>query len=303
MKSFIIGLLIWYLPEAVWSQEINVVVTFSVLADMVQEVGGNQVKVRMLVGSNGDPHVYEPTPTDSAALAHAELVFVSGLGLEGWMDRLISASGYHGKVVVASNGVETHTLIDHVRENGVKSRNVITTDPHAWTSAANGVIYATNIQAALIAADPAHTAQYQISGDRYLAELRKLDAWARHEIETIPMDKRKIITSHQSFGYLGNAYGIEFRAPIGFSTESEPSAQQVAALIDQIRREQIKAVFIENATDARLVKLVARETGARPGGVLYAEALSKENGPASSYIKMIQYNIKIMKAGMQGDNQ
>ena len=298
------------------AKDLNVVASFTVLADMVHEIGGSHVAVRSLVGPNGDPHVYEPTPADSAALAHADLVFVSGLGLEGWMDRLITASGYKGKIVVASDGVTSRTMIDTDDDDAAKAPDKaagdakaapeaggepagkVITDPHAWNSVANAVIFATNIEKAFETADPADADHFKANGDRYIAELKKLDAWVHQEINEIPAAKRKVITTHDAFGYFGAAYGIEFKAPIGFSTEAEASAQQVAALIDQIRKEGIKAVFIENATDPRLIQQIAKETGAKLGGTLYPEALSKEDGPATSYVKMIRYNVKLLKAGM-----
>lgn len=288
------------------AKDLNVVASFTVLADMVHEIGGSHVTVRTLVGPNGDPHVYEPTPADSAAIAHADLVFVSGLGLEGWMDRLISASGYKGKIVVASDGVNTRTMIDTDDDSakgpdktaGGEPAGKVITDPHAWNSVANAVIFATNIEKAFEAADPADADHFKANGDRYIAELKKLDAWVHQEINEIPPAKRKVITTHDAFGYLGAAYGIEFKAPLGVSTEAEASAQQVAALIDQIRKEGIKAVFIENANDPRLIQQIAKETGAKLGGTLYPEALSAADGPATSYVKMIRYNVKLLKAGM-----
>ncbi len=281
-------------PGAASARDLQVVASFTILADLVHEIGGDAVSVRSLVGPNGDPHVYEPTPTDSAALSHADLVFVSGLGLEGWMDRLITASGTKGRIVVASEGVASRTMTDSDGQDAGKE----VTDPHAWNSVTNAILYATNIERALETADPGNAVRFRANGDRYIGELKALDAWVRQEIGGIPAAKRKIITSHDAFGYLGAAYGIEFRAPVGFSTESEASAQQVAALIEQIRHDGIKAVFLENATDPRLVRQIAKETGAELGGTLYAEALSKEDGPATSYVKMIRYDIMTMKAGM-----
>jgi zinc/manganese transport system substrate-binding protein len=275
------------------ARDLAVVASFTVLADMVEQVGGAHVEVRSLVGRNGDPHMYEPTPADAQALAHADLVFVSGLGLEGWMDRLIAASGYKGRIIVASQGVETRTMAE---EEGGRTR--IITDPHLWNSAANGAAFAATIATALAGADPEHATGYRANGARYAAELRALDGWARAEIAAVPEAKRKLITSHDAFGYLGAAYGIELRAPVGFSTESEPSAEQVASLIEQIRREGIKAVFVENTIDPRLVQQIARETGAKIGGLLYAEALSEPGGPAPSYTAMFRYNITAMKQGM-----
>lgn len=272
--------------------DIDAVASFTVLADIASEIGGTHLHIRSLVGPNGDPHVYEPTPQDAAALSQADLIFVNGLGLEGWIDRLISASGTKGKVVVASDGI----AVRHMSEDG---REI--PDPHAWNSAANGAVYAANIARALIAADPADAADYRANDSRYEAELRALDAWAHREVETIPAGRREVITSHDAFGYMGAAYGIEFRAPIGFSTEAEPSASEVAALIDQIKRDKIKAVFLENSNDPRLVEQIAAATGARLGGTLYAEALSPPGGPAPTYVEMFRYDIETLVAGMRGN--
>jgi len=284
-----LSLAVLSLPAAA-AEKLQVVTSITVLADMVKQVGGDTVEVRSLVGPNGDAHVYEPTPQDAQAVTRAGLVVVNGLELEGWMDRLVAASGSKAKVVVATGGVPTRKMEEDGQE---------ITDPHAWNSAANGAIYAANIAKALAAADPAHAATYQANGAKYEAELKDLDAWARREVATIPAAKRKVITSHDAFGYLGAAYGIEFHAPVGFSTESEASAGDIAKLIDQIKREHIKAVFIENATDPRLVQQVAKASGAQMGGELYAEALSTADGPASTYAKMFQYNISSLVAGMK----
>jgi zinc/manganese transport system substrate-binding protein len=292
MKNWLAGLSLAFAlcgTGAAQAKELNVVASFTVLADMIKQVGGGHVQVRSLVGPNGDPHVYEPTPQDGQALTKADLVFVSGLGLEGWMDRLISASGYKGTIVVASDGIKTRRM----KEDGKQI-----TDPHAWNSAANGVRYAENITAALIKADPEDAADYQANGAKYVAQLRELDAWARQQVATVPAAKRKIITSHDAFSYMGAAYGIEFRAPVGFSTESEASASEVAALIDQIKREKIKAVFLENSNDPRLVQQIASATDAKLGGTLYAEALSKSDGPAPTYAQMFHYNIDLLVKGM-----
>lgn len=274
------------------AKDLKVVASFTVLADMVKQVGGDDVDVRSLVGPNGDPHAYEPTPQDAEALSRADLVFVSGLGLEGWIDRLISASGTKGMIVVATDGIKTR----HMEEDGKQIP-----DPHAWNSAANGVIFARNITAALVKADPQHAADYEANGAKYQSELRALDAWAHEEVARVPAAKRKIITSHDAFGYMGAAYGIEFHAPVGFSTESEASAADVAGLIDQIKREKIKAVFLENSNDPRLVEQIAAATGAKLGGTLYAEALSTSDGPAPTYAKMFRYNIETLVKGMQAN--
>lgn len=284
-----LSLAVLSLPAAA-ADKLQVVTSITVLADIAKQVGGDTVEVRSLVGPNGDAHVYEPTPQDAQAVTKAGLVVVNGLQLEGWMDRLVAASGTKATVVVATEGVPTRRMEEDGQE---------ITDPHAWNSAANGAIYAANIAKALAAADPAHAATYQANGAKYEAELKALDSWARSEVATIPQAKRKVITSHDAFGYLGAAYGIEFHAPVGFSTESEASAGDIAKLIDQIKQEHIKAVFIENATDPRLVQQVAKASGAEMGGELYAEALSTADGPASTYAKMFRYNISLLVAGMK----
>lgn len=276
--------------DAVAAKGLDIVASFTVLGDMVTQIGGAHVHVRSLVGPNGDPHVYEPTPQDAEALSNADLVFVNGLGLEGWMDRLIAASGVKGAVVVASSGID----IRHLTEDGKA-----VPDPHAWNSAANGARYAANIARALIEADPANAADYKMKDGQYEAELRALDSWAHGEVDALPADKRKVITSHDAFGYMGDAYGITFHAPLGFSTEAEASASDIAALIDQIKREHIKAVFLESSIDPRLVEQIAAATGARLGGTLYAEALSPPDGPAPSYAQMFRYNVALLVSAMR----
>lgn len=272
------------------AKQLEAVATFTVLADMVHQVGGDRVHVQSLVGPNGDPHAFEPTPDDARKLKAADIVFVSGLGLEGWMDRLITASGYKGKPVVASQGIQTLRM----EEDGKQ-----VTDPHAWNSAANGVIYVRNITRALSAADPEGAKIYQANGDRYAAELKDLDNYARQQVATVPAGQRKVLTTHDAFGYFGHAYGVKFLAPLGISTESEASAQQVAMLIKQIKAEHVRAYFFENSNDPRLVEQIARATNAQPGGTLYVEALSEPNGPAPTYAAMIRTNVDKLTTAMR----
>jgi zinc/manganese transport system substrate-binding protein len=278
--------------NTVLAKQLEVVASFTVLADMVRQVGGDHVHVRSLVGPNGDPHVYEPTPQDGAALSKADVIVINGLGLEGWMERLISASGGRAPAVIASSGIETRRIEEDGKE---------ITDPHAWNSAANGATYADNIAAALIEADPANAADYRANRAKYGASLRELDIWARQEVASVPAAKRKIITSHAAFGYLAAAYGIEFRAAVGLSTDAEPTAAGVAGLIDQMRREKIKAVFVESSSDPRLVAQVASATHAVLGGTLYAEALSPPLGPAPTYVEMFRYNIASLVKAMRSN--
>ncbi|KOC89946.1 metal ABC transporter substrate-binding protein [Winslowiella iniecta] len=272
------------------AKTVETVASFSVLADIVQQVGGEHVRVRSLVGPNGDPHSFEPTPQDSLALSKAQVVFVSGLGLEGWMDRLVTASGYQGKVVVASKGIDTRQMA----EDGETI-----TDPHGWNSMHNGVVYATNVMNALIAADPDDADYFRQHGAAYISQLNQLDSWAQQTFAAIPETKRKVLTSHDAFGYFGQRYGVRFLAPVGFSTESEASASDVAALIKQLKAEKIHAWFIENQTDPRLVKQIAAATGAQQGGELYPEALSEKDGPAASYIAAFKHNVTAIAGSMK----
>ncbi|WP_213991786.1 metal ABC transporter substrate-binding protein [Sodalis sp. dw_96] len=275
---------------AALAKTVDTVASFSVLADIVKEVGGAHVKVTSLVGPDGDPHSFEPSPKDSQALSRADVVFVSGLGLEGWMGRLVTASGYKGTIITASDGVSTR----HMDEDGKTI-----TDPHAWNSAKNGAIYARNVMNALIMADPEDADYFRQQGDAYIQQLEKLDGWAKGEFAAIPQAKRKVITSHDAFGYFGAEYGVEFLAPVGFSTESEASASDVAGLINQIKQQHIKTYFFENQTDPRLVKQIAAASGAKPGGELYPEALSKADGPAPTYIAAFKHNVETIADSMK----
>ncbi|MCS4090648.1 zinc/manganese transport system substrate-binding protein [Rhizobium sp. BK176] len=268
---------------------LKVVASFTVLADVVRQVGGDRVTVTSLVGPNGDPHEFEPSPSDARNLNAAQVAFVSGEGLEGWMDRLISASGYKGKPVVVSEGITFRTM----DEDGQT-----VTDPHVWNSPVNVKIWVANIEEALAKVAPADAAAFKTNAERYIKTLDGLDAYALSELAKIPEDHRKVLTSHDAFGYFGREYGVKFLAPIGVSTESEASAAEVAKLIEQIKAEHVKTYFFENSNDPRLVRQIAEATGAEPGGELYVEALSDTKGPASSYEKMFRYNVDQLVAAM-----
>ncbi len=251
----------------------------------MKNVGGERVEVATLVGPNGNAHVYAPSPADAKKVAAAKAVFVNGLGFEGWLDRLVKASNTKAPIVVVSKGIKPH-------EPGAPIRITVTIDPHAWQSVANAKIYVDNIRDALIAIDPAGKATYEANAAAYRAKLDALEQEVKETIAKIPADRRAVITSHDSFGYFESAYGIEFIAPQGVSTETEASAKDVAAIITQIRKQKIAAVFLENVTDPRLVKQIASETGAKIGGTLYSDALTDPNGDAPSYIDLIRHNLK-----------
>lgn len=278
------------LAQGVQAKTLNVVASFSILGDITQQIGGDHVKVTTLVGPDGDPHTFEPSPKDSAALSKADVVVVNGLGLEGWLDRLVKASGFKGTLVVASAGVPTHTLV----EDGETI-----TDPHAWNSAANGALYARNVLNGLIKADPEEKVALEAAGKSYITQLTELDSWAKARFQPIPTAKRKVLTSHDAFGYFGRAYGVTFIAPQGLSSESEASAAQVAAIITQIKADGVKTWFMENQLDPRLVKQIASATGAQPGGELYPEALSAKGGVADTYVKAFRHNVDTLVNSMK----
>lgn len=295
---------------------LKVVASFSILGDLVHQVGGEHVALTTLVPADGDAHVFQPTPNDAKSVAAAQLVFVNGLEFEGWMDRLIEASGYKGPVVVASQGVDSIPFEgdedeeghdhahgehaeeghDHAHEEGHDHHGV---DPHAWQSVPNAEIYVRNIAAALEQADPANAAAYKANAEAYEAKLKALDAEIRATVATFPADHRTVVTSHDAFGYFAKTYGLDFVAPEGISTESEASAQDVAKLIDQIRAEHIPAVFMENVTDPRLLEQIASETGAKIGGTVYSDALSGAEGPAATYIDMMKNNIAMFSSALK----
>jgi len=288
--GLILALALGLVAQGAMAKTVNVVASFSILGDITQQIGGDHVKVTTLVGPDGDPHTFEPSAKDSALLNSADVVVVNGLGLEGWLDRLVKASGFKGQLVVASTGVATHTL----EEDGAT-----VTDPHAWNSAANGALYAKNILAALVKADPADEAALNASGQRYIDQLNKLDSWAKERFSAVPQAKRKVLTSHDAFGYFARAYGVDFMAPQGISSESEASAAQVASLIKQIKADGVKVWFMENQLDPRLVKQIASATGAQPGGELYPEALSAKGGVADTYQKAFRHNVDTIYNSMK----
>ena len=268
-------------------QKLDVVATFSILADFVRNVGGDRVAVNTLVGPNGNTHVYTPSPTDARKLADAKVIFVNGLGLEGWLDRLIQASGTKAPVVVATAGIKPREKVATAHAGHAHG-----VDPHAWQSVANAKIYVANIRDALIAADPAGRAAYEANAADYNSRLDQLDREIRSTIASVPAEKRLIVTDHGAFGYFEQAYEIRFASPQGLSTEAEPSAQGMASIITAIRQSRAPAVFLENVTDPRLMQQIAAETGAKIGGTLYSDALTDEKGDAPTYIALIRHNLK-----------
>jgi len=282
---------VWGSPAT--AEPLKVVASFSILADISRQIGGDRLDVKALVGPNGDAHVYQPTPTDARTLAKADLVVMNGLGFEGWMERLVKAAGYRGPLVVASRGV---TLLKMRQDEGSQEDNA---DPHAWQDLANGRHYVVNIREALVQADPAGAEVYRARAEAYLAQLEAIDQEARTTLGALPAARRRLVSSHDAFGYFARAYGLEFIAPVGVSTDAESSAAAVAALIRQIRRDRIPALFVENISDPRLLERIRRETGARLGGTLFSDALSTADGPAPTYLDMMRHNIRTLTAALE----
>lgn len=308
LRPFLLALGLSTVATAALAEPVKVVASFSILGDMVANVGGDHIALTTLVGPDGDAHVFQPSPSDARAVAGARLVIISGLGFEGWMERLTEAAAYKGKVVVASAGVTPREMAEEEEEEGHEEHaeeghghdhhdhgNV---DPHAWQDLSNGMRYVDNIAAGLIAADPANAADYRARAAAYRARLEALDAKVKAAINALPAERRKIITSHDAFGYFAAAYGLEVLAPQGVSTESEASAKGVALLINQIKETKAPAVFLENVTDPRLIEQIAKETGARIGGTLYSDALSGASGDASTYIAMFEHNVAALTAAL-----
>ncbi len=274
------------------ADKIPVTTSFSILGDLVSVVGGDRVSVTTLVGPDQDAHEFEPKPADAKSIVQGKLFVVNGLGFEHWAQKLAKSASYKGATVVASKGVKARTMTS---EDG-KS---VETDPHAWQNPENVVLYVRNIAEALGKVDPENAATFKANSEAYVKELQTLDAWAKEQFAALPKEKRKVITSHDAFGYFGAHYGVAFLAPQGISTDAEPSAKHVAQLIKQMQREKIKAIFLENMSNSKLLEQLSKDAGATVGASLYADALSAPGQPGASYLQMARYNVTALVAGMQ----
>jgi len=275
------------------ADKLPVLASFSILGDLVRVVGGDRVAVTTLVGPDEDAHVFEPKPLDAKNILQTRLLVTNGLGFEPWAQKLVKSAGYKGRTVVASQGVKPRTL------PAEKGHSHAETDPHAWQDPTNVVMYVRNIAAALGQLDPAGASSYQANSEAYIKELQTLDIWAQAQFSAVPANKRKVITSHDAFGYFGAHYQVGFLAPQGISTEAEPSAKEVAQLIKQIQREKIKAVFVENMSNPKLLAQLSKDAGMTVGPGLYVDALSKAGGPADSYLKLMRHNVMQLVAGIR----
>jgi ABC-type Zn uptake system ZnuABC Zn-binding protein ZnuA len=280
------------------ADRIPVVATFSVIADMLANVGGDRIDIKTIVGPGGDCELYQPTAADVATIAAARGVFINDLNeeFEPWLESLLKQARFTGSKVVVSRNVRTLTAEE---EHPVSGRQLPSAfDQHAWLDPRNGVIYVRNIAAALIRLDPADAAEYRARAAAYSKEIQSVDDWARGQIAGVPADKRRALASHDSLQYIANAYGVTLLAVNGWTNKSEPSAAELAKLAQQIRASRVKALFLDSITDPRAMQRIASETGAVIGGTLYGDALSPAGGEADSYTKMLRHDVSTLKAGM-----
>ncbi|MDQ6433785.1 metal ABC transporter substrate-binding protein [Mesorhizobium sp. LHD-90] len=311
-----------------FADPLKVVASFSIIADFAKNVGGDKIEITTLVGANGDAHVYDPKPADAVAMSKADVVLVNGLHFEGFLTRLVETSGAKASVIELTKGVNPLKMNEEFEE-GEKGKEAAEAshdhateaghdhaaegehaaedhhghgdiDPHAFQSVVNAKTYVANIVDAFCQADAASCETYKANGSNYLAKLDALDAEVKTAVESIPADKRTVITSHDAFGYFEHEYGLTFHAPEGISTEADPSAADVAKLIRQVRQDKASAIFLENITNPRLVEQIAGETGLKLGGELYSDALSDADGPAATYIDLMRHNIAIIKGAITG---
>jgi zinc/manganese transport system substrate-binding protein len=298
------GLSVLALSPALQAQTppIRAVTSFSILGDLVRQVGGDRVSVDLLVGPGSDAHVFQPTPSQAKLVGQAQIVFSNGLGFEGWMNRLLNTAAYKGRHVVVSRGIEPIKGEDegdaHKHTHGHKHGTAA--DPHAWQAVSNVITYVGNIAKGLCDADAASCDTYQKNAATYIAQLKTLDADIKTAWGQIPAAQRKVITSHDAFGYYAKAYGVKFLAAQGVSTESEASAKGVAQLVRQIKKENIKALFVESISDPRLIAQIGRETGVKPAGELFSDSLSAPTGKAGSYIAMMRANTLSLTTAVRG---
>lgn len=270
------------------AEKVEIVASFSILGDMVEEVVGDLAIVTTIVGPDADAHVYQPSVADAKAVAQADIIFVNGLGFETWSDTLIAESGTEASVHVATVGITPIKVDDSI-------------DPHAWNSLSNGVVYVTNVADVLKQAMPEHADQIAANADAYIADLKALDAKTKARLADLPADRRTVVTAHDAFGYLADAYGLTFLAPVGIDTEAEPSARDLAVLIDQLKSQGAAALFVENITSPALVKQISDETGIEIGGRLFSDALSERGGPATSYLAMFRHNLGTLLTALDND--
>jgi zinc/manganese transport system substrate-binding protein len=284
--------------QALATDRIPVVATFSVIGDMLANIGGDHLDIKTIVGAGGDCELYQPTAADVATVASARALFVNDLNeeFEPWLEPLLKQALFKGTKVVVTRGVRTLTAEEEHPVSGRQLSAAI--DQHAWLDPHNGAVYVRNIAAALTRLDPADAADYRAHAAAYTKQLQAVDDWARKEIASVPAGKRRALASHDSLQYIANAYGITLLSVNGWTNKTEPSAAELAKLARQIRADHVKALFLDSITDPRAMQRIAGETGAAIGGTLYGDSLSPAGGEADSYIEMLRHDVSTLKAGM-----
>lgn len=283
------------LPISEAAEPLPVVVSFSILGDLVKVVGGERVKVTPLVGPDADAHTFEPSPLDARAVLAARLFVINGLNFEPWAQKLAKSAAFAGPMLVASAGITPRVLpgeAGHAHDHGH-------TDPHAWQDPRNLMVYVKNIANSLSSLDPSGATSYITNSNAYIEQLQALDQAAQRRFAALSPQQRRVITSHDAFGYFGARYQIAFLAPQGVNPDGEPSAKAVAQLIRQIKKDNIRAVFVENMSNPKLLAQLAKDTGVTLGPKLYVDALSAPGESGDSTLKMLQHNINVLAEGMQ----
>jgi zinc/manganese transport system substrate-binding protein len=286
---------------ALAADRIPVAATFSVIADMLANVGGDRLDIKTIVKAGEDSELYQPTAADVATVAAARAIFLNDLNeeFEPWLEPLLKQAQFKGTKVVVSRNVrvlmaeEEHPISGRLLPSAV--------DQHAWLDPRNGIIYVRNIAAALARLDPTGADFYEARAMAYEKAILAVDAWGRQEIAAVPAAKLRALTSHDSLQYIANCYGITLLSVNGWTNKSEPSAEELAKLARQIRVERVKALFLDSITDPRAMQRIAGETGARIGGTLYGDALSPIGGEADTYLKMLRHDVSTLKAGMMAN--
>ncbi|WP_100152618.1 metal ABC transporter substrate-binding protein [Snodgrassella alvi] len=268
-----------------------VITSFSILGDVTRQIGGERVQVRSLIGNDQDAHMYQLVSKDLRDMRSARLILLNGLGLEP-LSLQRAAQQSRVPLATVTQGIQPLMMADDGHHHHQQ------TDPHIWNDPVLMQTYARNVAGALIKVDPQGKAYYQQRLAAYQRQLAELNNWATKIFNAVPADKRKVLTGHDAFAYMAKRYSIQFIAPQGVSTEAEPSARQVAAIISQIRRENIKAIFIENIKNPKMVQRIASETQTKISGRLYSDALSN-GAPAATYIDMFRFNVNALAAAMK----
>jgi zinc/manganese transport system substrate-binding protein len=271
---------------------LKVVVSFSILGDVVSAIGKEHVVVTSIVGPNGDAHVYQPKPSDAKNIANADILFINGLGFEGWIERLIETTGFKKQVVVVTKGIKPRTL-------GGENSPII--DPHVWHNPHLVKIWVHHIVKGLSKIDPLRKEIYEANGKAYIEELRKLDQWIKAKLQAIPKERKRIVTAHDAFGYFSERYNVEIISPVGLSTDAEPTVQTVNRIIRFIKKHHISTIFLENISNAKMIEQIAEETGAKIGGILYSDSLSTSMEPGDTYLHLMYHNMAYIENAMSAE--